>query len=94
MSMKKFCLRIPVDDYERLDWLADEQGCLDRAELIRRILADAVKDAQAPPFEPVRIVANPEQFARWEQLAAKLGRPIEVIAGDILDRLAAKVEAA
>lgn len=70
-------LRLPIETWEKLSWLALDQG-ITRADVIRRVLHDAVKNARPPKDrESRRIRATPEQWDAWRDAADHFEMPLD-----------------
>lgn len=84
-------IRIPVEVWEKLEWLAQEKG-LQRPDVVRMSLADAVRTVRAPKdYESRQIRASEDDWRAWQDLAKELGQPLDVLIGRTMKRLSAHV---
>jgi hypothetical protein len=71
-KLTKYTTRVPQSTWEKLGWLAAEQGTT-RQDTIRRCLKAAVRGVKPPAAAETRAIhAESVEWQEWQELALKL----------------------
>jgi hypothetical protein len=86
-TSKPVTLRLPNKIVQRIGWKAAEEE-VTSSEIIRQILADAVKDAKPPlTLENRAFAASDAEWQRWQDLADHMGVELNDMLRQIMERL-------
>lgn len=84
-------VRVPPETLERIDWLCDEKGT-SRADVIRRALAYAARDARPPvTYDKREVGASSGEWQSWREAAIKVGQPLDEWIRSVLNGVARRV---
>lgn len=87
-NLQRITFRLPGETWLKLGWLAEEQGTT-RADLIRRLLAVAVRGVTKPSTpESLEIRAPQREREKWNRAAAQLDVPLDELIRETLNRVA------
>lgn len=85
--MRSVSLRIPVEIWEKLGWLAIERN-RDKSEVIRDILEHGTRNARDPESRKHRrIRATEAEWQAWEDMAEHMGVTIDDLVTTTMRRL-------
>lgn len=88
-TSKPVTLRLPNKIVQKLGWKAAEEE-VTSGEIIRQILADAVKDAKPPvTLETKAFAASDVEWQQWLDLADHAGVELNELLRQVLNRLCA-----
>lgn len=84
-------VRLSPEVWQKMEWLADEQGC-SRADLTRRILAAATKGVTKPTRpNTLTILASDRERANWAKAAETLEVTLSDLVKQTLNRVANRI---
>jgi len=91
-KLTKYTVRVPADIWEKLSWLAAEEGT-NRQDVIRRRLKAAVRGVKPPAAAETRAIhAEEVEWEDWQELAGQLNTTVPKLVRRMFAAAAKKVE--
>lgn len=86
-GMATTSVRIPPLDWAKLSYLAAERRCT-RPDIIRCLIADAVKDVKPPDnAQTIEILGTAQEVAAWSKAAAAHDTDVPTLIRKVLNKL-------